>query len=126
MQAQLDLLNEAAQDFRGKLYSHGAQLVWQAAFESMAISAKANGQPCENRDQAFAYARRLDEIFDDEYIRYGSYLSLADIYLTQANDTELPCDWRWEQYEYLENLEVIRDMIVSLPDCPKAGALAAD
>lgn len=126
MQAQLDMLNEAAQDFREKLYSHGAQLVWQAAFESMAISAKANGQPCENRDQAFAYARRLDEIFDDEYIRYSTYLGTAEMYLTQANDQDMPCDWRWEQYEYLENLEVVTDMISSLGDAPKTQELTSD
>ena len=126
MQAQLDMLTEAAQDFREKQYSHGARLVWQAAFESMVISAKANGQPCENRDQAFAYARRLDEVFDDAYIRYGTYLGTAEMYLSQANNPDMPCDWRWEQYEYLENLEVIRDMIDSLGSPPTTAALTAD
>ena len=126
MQTQLDMLTEAARDFRENQYAHGARLVWQAAFEFIVISAKANGQPCESRDQAFAYARRLDEVFDDEYIRYGTYLGTAEMYLSQANTPDMPCDWRWEQYEYLENLDVIRDMIDSLGSPQITEALTAD
>ena len=114
MNKQLAMLDEAEIHFRNHRFIEGADLVWNAAFQSLAQAAQALGIPCENRDQAWPAAEQLDQIRPNPEIWYITTILNASAYPRYAATQHEPDENQWEPHEYIEYLEDHRQMVAAL------------
>lgn len=108
------LLNRAEQEFRQHRFTSGADLVWDAAYQSVAIAAKHANLPCNNEQEAYDAAAHLDRIQQETSPDHWLRLQAADVFRTQAAHYGEDGDWQWEPDEYIECLGDIREMIAWL------------
>lgn len=114
MNKQLAMLDEAEVHFNNHRFTEGADLVWNAAFQSIAQAARALGIPCENRDQAWPAAKKLDQIRPNPELRYITTILHASVYPEYAATQHEPDENQWEPHEYIDKLDGHRQMVAAL------------
>ena len=119
MSAQLEMLDQAEVHFRNHRFVEGADLVWNAAFQSLAQAANLMGIPCNEKAEAYTAAETLDRISPNPETDYGSVILLAGIYPKSAATHHNPTQWQWEPEEYIEYLEDHRIMVKALESLTK-------
>ena len=105
------LLDAAEQEFRQHRFTTGANLVWDAAYQSVAIAARRANLPCRTEAEAYDAAEALDRKHKGESLDYWLRLRVADVFRTQAAHRGQDGDWLWEPDEYLESMAGIRFMV---------------
>ena len=108
-------LAQAEQRYRDGEFRQGADLVWQAAYCAIAAEAQQLGVPCQDEAHAYTVAAYLDQQASNGYADHQLYLSLSDVHRRQADNADIPTDWRWSRQDYIDSLPGIRAMIERLP-----------
>ena len=114
MTTPAQLLDAAEQEFRQRRFTAGAELVWDAAYQSVAAAAVRNNLPCRNEQDAYAVAAMLDSKPTEQPVDHWLQLRTANLYRTQAAHHGEETDWQWDPDEYVENLAGIREMVTCL------------
>ena len=114
MRTPTQLLDAAEQEFRQHRFTAGADLVWNAAYQSIAAAARHANLPCRNAQEAYDAANLLDQQKPDSPLHHWIRLRLADTFHTQAAHHGGDGDWQWSPDEYIESLAGIRLMVSHL------------
>ena len=107
----VQMLDAAEQEFRHHRFTAGANLVWDAAYQSIAAAAHCINLPCRNEQEAYDAATLLDQQPSDDPAHHWIRLSLADAFRTQAAHHGGDGDWLWDADEYIESMVGIRLMV---------------
>ena len=111
MTTPAQLLDAAEQEFRQHRFTSGADLVWDATYQSVAIAARRANLPCRTEEETYDAAEVLDRKHRGEPLDYWLRLRVADVFRTQAAHHGEDGDWLWEPDEYLESMAGIRFMV---------------
>lgn len=115
MTTPAQMLDAAEQEFRHHRFTAGANLVWDAAYQSVTAAAHCVNLPCCNEQEAYDIAEMLDRKHFGEPVHHWLRIRAADVFRTQAAHHGEDGDWQWDQDEYIESLADIRAMIAWLP-----------
>lgn len=105
------LLDAAEQEFRQHRFAAGADLVWDAVYQSVVTAAGQADLPCRNAQEAYDVATLLDQQHSVEPVHHWIRLRLADTFRTQAAHYGEDGDWQWAPDEYIESMAGIRLMV---------------
>ena len=115
MPTPTQLLDAAEQEFQHHRLTAGANLVWDAVYQTVATAGRKANLPCHNEQEAYNIAEMLDQKQPGEPVDFWLSLSVADVFRTQAAHHGEDGDWQWDQDEYIECLADLRDLIAWLP-----------
>ena len=114
MPTPAQLLDAAEQEFQHHRFTAGANLVWDAAYQSVAAAASRDNLHCRNEQEAYDAATLLNQQQPDHPVDHWLQLRLADVFRSQAAHHGENADWQWAPDEYIENLYGIREMVAHL------------
>ena len=126
MPTPAQLLDAAEQEFRQHRFTAGADLVWDAACQPVALAAGRANLPCRNEQEAYEIAAKMDRKHTGEPVHHWLRLRAADVFRTQAAHHSEDGDWQWQPDEYLESLADIREMMTWLPQSDAGTPIAGD
>ena len=115
MSTPMQLLDAAEQEFQHHRLTAGANLVWDAAYQTVATAVRKANLPCRSEQDAYDIAEKLDQKQTGEPVDFWLSLSMADVFRTQASHHGEDGDWQWDQDEYIEILADLKAMIAWLP-----------
>lgn len=111
MATPTQMLDAAELEFQQRRFTSGANLVWEAAHQSVADAAQHAKLPCCDEQDAYDIAALLDSSQPGEPVHHWLRLRVADAYRTQAAHKGEDGDWLWEPAEYIQNMTGIRLMV---------------
>ena len=115
MTTPVQLLDAAEQEFRQHRLTAGANLVWDAVYQTVAAAGRKANLSCRSEQDAYDIAEKLDQKQPGEPADFWLSLSVADVFRTQATHHGEDGDWQWDQDEYIESLADLREMVAWLP-----------
>ena len=115
MTTPTQLLDAAEQEFQQHRLMAGANLVWNAVYQTVAAAGRNANLPCRSEQDAYNIAKMLDQKQPGEPADFWLSLKVADVFRTQAAHHGEDGDWQWDQDEYIESLADLRAMIAWLP-----------
>lgn len=105
---------------------HGRrQLVWDAAYQSVATAAKHHNLPCRNEQEAYDAAAHLERIQQGRAMHHWLRLQAADVFRTPAAHYGENGAWQWNPDEYIESLGDIRKIVAWLSPTETAAKIAS-
>ena len=111
MPTPAQLLDAAEQEFQHHRLAAGANLVWDAVYQTVAAAGRKANLPCRSEQDAYDIAEMLDQQQSGEPVDYWLRLSVADVFRTQAAHHGEDGDWQWDADEYVEHMVGIRWMV---------------
>ena len=114
MNTATQMLDAAEREFRNHRFLDGANLVWDAACQSISTAARRINLPCNAQQDIYGIAAKLDHGQEANRSEHWICLSAADAYRTQAAHYGGDGDWEWDADEYVENLDGIRAALAYL------------
>ena len=126
MTTPAQLLDAAEEEFRQRRFTSGADLVWDAASQPVALAAGRANLSCRNPQEAYEIAAKMDRKHTGEPVHLWLRLRAADVFRTQAAHHGEDGDWQWDQDEYIESLADIREMMTWLPQDDRGTPITGD
>ena len=115
MTTPAQMLDAAEQEFQQHRLTAGANLVWDAVYQTVAAAGRNANLPCRSEQDAYDVAEKLDQKQPGEQADFCLSLQVANAFRTQATHHGEDGDWQWDQDEYIESLADLRAMMAWLP-----------
>ena len=115
MPTPAQLLDAAGQEFQQHRLTAGANLVWDAVYQTVVAAGRDANLSCRSEQDAYDIAEKLDQKQPAEQADFWLSLRVADVFRTQAAHHGEDGDWQWDKDEYIESLADLRALIAWLP-----------